>query len=115
MAKKAKTVKTPKVAKAPKQPKEAVHEQPEEQTAPEAQGVLKQAPEAEPEPFRERPETPISERIAESRKALNQPLSAGQAFFESPDGEIVIGEENKGRAWSRTMNNGQGGWANPRR
>ena len=53
--------------------------------------------------------------INESRKALNFPLPAGQKFFESPDGEIIVGEATNDQVWSRRMNKGHGGWVNPRR
>jgi len=56
-----------------------------------------------------------TERIAESRKVLDVPLAPGQQFFETPDGEIIIGEADKTAVWSRRMNGGKGGWVNPRR
>lgn len=68
-----------------------------------------------PEALREKPGPSISERIAESRKSLNQILEEGQAFFETPEGEILIGQSDRDRMWSRTMNNGKGGWCNKRR
>jgi len=60
-------------------------------------------------------ENPDQVYINESRKALNYPLPAGQKFFESPDGEIIVGEASKDQVWSRRMNKGHGGWVNPRR
>lgn len=82
--------------------------------------VLEQSapvPESNPEPryLGERPEASEANRIAESRKALLQPLAADQRFFESPEGEIIVGEADKTHIWSRHMNNGKGGWVNPRR
>ena len=59
--------------------------------------------------------TDIQRKVAESRKALAQPLAEGQAFFESPEGYIMIGEKEKDHVWCRDMNNGKGGWINPRR
>lgn len=59
--------------------------------------------------------TPIEIRIQESREALKQPLGPGQVYFETPDGEIIIGEADRPHVWSRNMNGGHGGWANPRR
>jgi hypothetical protein len=56
-----------------------------------------------------------ADRIAESRKSLNQALQPGQQFFEAPDGEIIIGDAEKTAVWSRRMNKGKGGWVNPRR
>jgi hypothetical protein len=46
--------------------------------------------------------------VAESRKALLQPLGAGQAFFEAPDGYIVVGEADRPHAIYRQGNNGRG-------
>jgi hypothetical protein len=42
-------------------------------------------------------------------------LQPGQKYFESPEGDIVIGEETKSQVWYRKLNNGQGGWINPKR
>ena len=54
--------------------------------------------------------------IAESRKILeNTKLTPDQDFYESPEGFIMIGEKGKGRLWCRQMNEGKGGWINPRR
>lgn len=44
-----------------------------------------------------------------------EPLGPGQKYFESPDGDIVIGEADKDRIWHRKLNNGKGGWINPKR
>ncbi len=59
--------------------------------------------------------TPNQEAIAESRKVLEIPLDPGQAFFESPDGHIIIGEGERDRAWCRAANGGQGMWINKMR
>jgi len=48
-------------------------------------------------------------------KPALEPLRAGQKYFEAPDGEIVIGEEDKSQLWHRKMNGGRGGWINPKR
>lgn len=53
--------------------------------------------------------------IAESRKALDHPLQAGQAFFEAPDGHIIVAESDRPHVWYRQGNNGEGMWINPRR
>lgn len=66
-------------------------------------------------PLSEKKEISYPAHIAESRKALLHPLEPGQKFFESPDGEIIVGEADKGHVWSRRMNNGKGGWINERR
>jgi hypothetical protein len=69
----------------------------------------------EPKRFVEKPEAPEAQRIAESRESLKQALGPDQKFFETPDGEIIIGEAEKNHVWSRRVNGGHGGWVNPRR
>lgn len=59
--------------------------------------------------------TPHQQLVEDSRKALSQPLSPGQRFFEAPDGMIMIGEDHVGQMWYRLGNNGKGVWINPRR
>lgn len=85
----------------------------EGQTVVQTETIVTQPP--EPVRFQEKPDAPDAVRIADSRKALEQPLEPGQKFFETPDGEIIIGEADKNHIWSRHMNNGHGGWVNPRR
>lgn len=58
---------------------------------------------------------PAESRIAESRKALGQPLAAGQAFFEAPDGFVVVAEADRPHVLYRQGNEGKGMWINPRR
>jgi hypothetical protein len=53
------------------------------------------------------PEPPKSNKV--------DALQPGQKYFEAPDGTLVIGEESQGQLWHRKMNNGKGGWINPRR
>lgn len=53
--------------------------------------------------------------IAESRKLLEIPLQAGQIFFESPEGFIMVDEETRGKVWCRQADKGRGMWINPRR
>lgn len=62
-----------------------------------------------------RPDPSIEERIKNSKENLKVVLSPDQKFFESPDGEIIVGEAKSDRIWSRTMHKGKGGWANPMR
>jgi hypothetical protein len=69
----------------------------------------------EPRRFEEKPAAPEAVRIAESRKSLNETLGPDQKFFESPEGEIIVGPADKNEVWSRHMNGGRGGWVNPRR
>jgi hypothetical protein len=54
-------------------------------------------------------------RIAESREALKHPPEPGQAFFEAPDGYVIVGEADRAHVWYRYGNGGQGMWINPRR
>jgi hypothetical protein len=54
-----------------------------------------------------------AERIAESRKALEQPLPPGMAFFEAPDGYIVVAESNRPHVLDRR--HGKSSLINPRR
>jgi hypothetical protein len=77
-------------------------------------GISMDAPSPDPR-LVAHPDPVIAAKIAESRKSLTQPLQPGQQFFETPEGEILVGEEGKGQIWSRTMNGGKGGWANARR
>jgi hypothetical protein len=59
--------------------------------------------------------TPLQASINESRKALEQPVAPGQAFYEAPDGFIIVAEADKPQVWYRQGNNGKGMWINPRR
>lgn len=65
--------------------------------------------------FKEKPPASDAERIAESRRALDQKLAPGQCFFEAPDGYVMIGEADRPHAWYREGNGGHGCWINPRR
>lgn len=42
-------------------------------------------------------------------------LAPGQAYFESPSGEILIGDASKDQLWWRQGNDGRGMWINKRR
>lgn len=53
--------------------------------------------------------------IQVSRKSLEQVLAEGQAFFEAPDGYIVVGDSTADRVFYRAGNNGRGIWINRRR
>lgn len=98
----------------PKKEKED-HGNGQEEENPETEGDVLSEPADRAFKFREREDPSIEERIAESRKALEHPITVNQMFFESPEGEIIIADKDKDRVWARTMNNGKGGWANPRR
>lgn len=52
-------------------------------------------------------------QVAETPKLPT--LAPGQRYFETPEGDIIVGEDGKDRIWSRRMNGGKGGWANPKR
>lgn len=56
-----------------------------------------------------------AEAIADSRKALEQTLPPGMAFYESPEGFIVVAESDRGSVWCHQANNGKGMKINPRR
>jgi len=43
------------------------------------------------------------------------PLPAGQKYFESPDGHVIVGEHDRGQVMDRRLNKGRGGWINPMR
>ena len=55
------------------------------------------------------------ETKAEPVKEKLEPLQPGQRYFEAPTGEIIVGEATKSQIWFRKLNNGKGGWINPRR
>ena len=59
--------------------------------------------------------TDEQKRIAESRKSLEEPLSEGQRYFESPEGYIVVAEADRPHVWCRQANHGRGMLINPRR
>ncbi|MEK7093210.1 MAG: hypothetical protein AAB927_01880 [Patescibacteria group bacterium] len=59
--------------------------------------------------------TAEQQAIAESRTALKHPLSPGTKFFESPEGYIVVAEEDRPQVWCRQANKGKGMNINPRR
>jgi hypothetical protein len=44
-----------------------------------------------------------------------EPLQPGQKYFEAPDGTIIVGEADKSEIWYRKLNDGKGGWINPKR
>lgn len=57
----------------------------------------------------------VLDAISESRKALDHGLEPNQAFFEAPDGFIIVGEASMGKMYYRAGNGGKGMWINPRR
>jgi hypothetical protein len=63
----------------------------------------------------ENPAKTQAEAIADSRKALEQTLPTGMAFYESPEGFIVVAEAGRGTVWCHHADNGKGMKINPRR
>jgi flagellar biosynthesis GTPase FlhF len=61
------------------------------------------------------PAKTMAEQVAESRKALKQPLAPGMAFYESPEGFVVVGEASRGTVWCHQANHGKGMKINPMR
>jgi len=59
----------------------------------------------------------ISEPVefSEPTATMLEPLAPDQAYFESPTGNVIIGDANKDHIWDRTLNDGKGGWINKRR
>ena len=50
-----------------------------------------------------------------SHKPILEPLQAGQAYFEAPDGHIIIGDDSKNEVWYRQGNGGKGCFINKKR
>lgn len=59
--------------------------------------------------------TPEQQRIRESREVLKHPLPSGMAFFEAPDGFIIMAEADQPDVLYRQGNNGKGMRINPMR
>ena len=69
-----------------------------------------------PKPVEPAPSGPVyPPHVAESRKQLLIPLQPGQAYFEAPDGFIIIGEADRPWALYRQGNDGKGMRINQRR
>lgn len=71
-------------------------------------------------------EEPVKEEVNETEKETEvevltpeapklEPLSEGQAYFEAPDGTIIVGESSKDHVWYRGLNDGKGGFINKKR
>lgn len=108
MAKTSTAPKPPKLTKAPKAP-----EAPEASAPVDTVGAAPAAVETVSPPAPAMTEE--QREVAESRLALKNPLAAGQMFFESPEGFIVVGEADRAHVWCRKANKGRGMWINPRR
>ena len=77
---------------------------------------LKERPSYDPNLMRESTvQMTEAERIAESRQALKQPLAPGMAFFESPEGYIIVAEATNAHVLCRPANGGKGMLINPKR
>ena len=77
---------------------------------------LKERPDFNPNDFKEsNKQVTHAERIADSRKALKQPLPAGSKFFEAPDGYIIVGDAKRDYVHYRYGNDGKGMLINPKR
>lgn len=61
--------------------------------------AVEEKPEVKPEPV----------------KPKLEPLAVGQAYFESPDGVVIIGDATKDQVWYRAGNNGKGLMINKKR
>lgn len=76
--------------------------------------IAKEKPSEKTETQKEKVEVNVLKK-AEPAKEKLAPLPPGQKYFEAPDGTHIIGEEEKQQLWYRKMNNGKGGWINPKR
>lgn len=70
---------------------------------------------ADPSTLKEKRVPTFEEKRIESRKLLEQPVPPGMAYFESPEGYVMIGEAKNGTIWCRDSNDGKGQWINQRR
>lgn len=77
--------------------------------------VKRVEPRPDPSTMGERPAASWAQQIVESRKALSHPLPPGMAFFEAPDGYILMGEDTKDHILLRGYDNGKGLLINKRR
>jgi len=93
--------------------KEAIIDEAKEEAAP----VLVETPKAPPIP--EETENPagniIIPELPKPEKPKLEPLSVGQAYFEAPDGTVVIADATKDQTWYRAGNHGKGMWINKKR
>lgn len=59
--------------------------------------------------------TPEQKDILNSREALKHPLAAGQGYFESPEGFIIVAQSDRDRVWCQKAAGGKGMFINPKR
>jgi hypothetical protein len=55
------------------------------------------------------------EKVLKKEPVKLEPLQVGQAYFEAPDGTVIIGEDTKNEIWYRAGNNGKGMYINKKR
>lgn len=55
------------------------------------------------------------EEVLKKEAPKIEPLAAGQAYFEAPTGELLIGDATQDRMWFRAGNDGKGMWVNKKR
>lgn len=57
----------------------------------------------------------LKKEVVETPNPVVEKLPVGQKYFEAPDGTLIVGDADKQQVWYRKLNNGQGGWINPKR
>lgn len=55
------------------------------------------------------------EEVLKQEAPKLEPLAPGQAYFEAPTGELLIGDATSDRLWFRPGNDGRGMWINRKR
>lgn len=83
--------------------------------APPVESAEEKKPEPPAAPKKQKPLTEEQVRIADSRKSLESPLAEGMAFFESPEGYIIVAESTRPHVWCGKANDGKGMFINPKR
>ncbi len=56
---------------------------------------------------------PVGVQVPKVQKL--DPLGPGQAYFEAPDGTVLVGEADKAQLWYRAGNGGKGMFINQKR
>lgn len=72
-----------------------------------AEAATLEKPEAPQELEQEVPKVEAKQELA--------PLEPGQAYFESPEGFVMVGDADKPHIWCRAANGGKGMYINPKR
>lgn len=55
------------------------------------------------------------EEVLTKKAPALEPILPSQAYFEAPDGTILVGEASADRMWYRAGNDGKGMWINRKR